>query len=219
MAEQISLHRFSGKLDNSVGFRGRKNSAFERYYRGPAKGRLLPLSMKKQIARMTVLGELSNILYPVYSLGMGKFAKRRQMAVNNLFVKKNAPAVAVSDSLETTITYSNISVAEGHLPAVLFGQAKFSAPQTVEVTFSSAEGIVGASGKDDVFVAVFCPTDNGIILSTPVKRTVGEVRVSIPDAWNGLKVEVWGFAVGGEATNRNFGESSPSAFLGEGTIN
>lgn len=205
-------------MDKTVGSRWRKSRDLVKYWKGPAKGRVLPLTMKKQIARMTVLGELSNILYPVYSLGMGKFAKRRQMAVNNLFVKKNAAAVAVSDSLVTTITYSGISLAEGHLPQVLFSQADFSTPQAVKVAFTSADGVVGASRKDDVYVTVFCPTDNGVILSAPVKRAESEVSVEIPDAWNGLKVEVWGFAVGGDENNRNFGESSPSTFLGEGTI-
>lgn len=219
MAEQLGLYRYSGKMDKTVGSRWRKSRDLVKYWKGPAKGRVLPLPMKKQIARMTVLGELSNILYPAYSLGMEKVAKRRQMTVNNLFVKKNAAAVTVNDSLETTVTYSGIAVAEGHLPQVLFSQANFSTPQTVKVTFTSAEGVVGASGKDDVFVAVFCPTDGGVILSAPVKRNETEVDVAMPDAWNGLKVEVWGFAVGGDLSNRNFGECSPSTFLGEGTIN
>lgn len=219
MAEQISLHRFSGKLDTSVGFRGRKNAAFERHYRRPAKGRLLPLSMKKQIARMTALGNLSNVLYPAYELGMRKFAKRRQMSVNNLFVKESAPAITVDNSLHVTADYSKIIVAKGHLPQVLFAAADFSTPQTVKIVFGSAAGVEGASDDDKVYAVVFCPVAAGLVISRPVTRDAGSLVVTLPDDWNGLEVKVWGFAIGVQPLERNDGESSESTFLGSGTVN
>lgn len=219
MAQQISLHRFSGKLDTSVGYRGRKNSAFERYYRRPAKGRTLPLSMKKQIARMTALGELSCILYPAYKLGMGKFAKRRQMSESNLFVKENMPALSVDSSLVVSIDYAKIQLSKGHLPMVLFSQADFSTPQTVKISFGSAAGVEGASEDDKVYVAVYCPVSGGLVLSRPVTRDSDGIRVTLPDDWNGLEVKVWGWAIGDQPNDRNDGESSNCTFLGSGTVN
>lgn len=219
MAEQLGMHRFSGKLDTNVGFRGRKNAAFERYYRRPAKGRTLPLSMKKQIARMTAIGELSNILYPAYMLGLKKFAKRRQMSANNLFVKENMPALSADSSLNVTIDYSKINLSKGHLPMVLFSQADFSKPQSVRVAFGSAGGVQGASEDDKVFVAVYCPKAGGLVMSRPVTRDAGELSVTLPDDWNGLEVKVWGWAIGGEDGSKNYGESSDCTFLGSGTVN
>lgn len=218
MAEQLGMHRFSGKLDTNVGFRGRKNAAFERYYRRPAKGRVLPLSMKKQIARMTALGELSNILYPAYMLGIKKFAKRRQMSANNLFVKENMSALSVDSSLMVSIDYSKIELSKGHLPMVLFAQADFSNPQTVKVSFGSASGVEGASEDDKVYVAVYCPKAGGLVLSRPATRDAGEIFVAMPDDWNGLEVKVWGWAVGNQPNDRNDGESSECTFLGSGTV-
>lgn len=219
MAEQLGMHRFSGKLDTNVGFRGRKNAAFERYYRRPAKGRTLPLSMKKQIARMTALGELSNILYPAYMLGLKKFAKRRQMSPNNLFVKDNMPALSVDSSLNVTIDYSKISLSKGHLPMVLFSQADFSKPQCVKAAFGSAGGVEGADEEDKVYVAVYCPKAGGVVLSRPVTRDAGEVVIALPDDWNGLEVKVWGWAIGNQPNDRNDGEASECTFLGSGTVN
>ena len=219
MAEQLSLHRFSGKLDTSVGFRGRKNGAFERYYRRPAKGRTLPLSMKMQIARMTAIGKLSNILYPAYMLGMKKFAKRRQMSENNLFVKENMPAVSADSRLVVSTDWAKIKLSKGHLPMVLFSQADFSTPQSVKVSFGSAGGVEGASEDDKVFVAVFCPVAGGLVLSRPVTRDSDNIRVTLPDDWNGLEVKVWGWAIGDQPGSRNDGEASDCTYLGSGTVN
>lgn len=219
MAEQTGLYRYSGKLFNTVGCRWRKNRDTVKYWKGAKKGRTLPLSMKKQIARMTALGELSCILYPAYTLGMGKFAKRRQMEVNNLFVKENMPALSADSSLNVTIDYSKIALSKGHLPMVLFSQADFSRPQSVKVAFGSAAGVEGASEDDKVYVAVYCPVSGGLVMSRPVTRDAGELVVTLPDDWNGLEVKVWGWAIGGSKGDRNFGESSDCTFLGSGHVN
>lgn len=219
MAEQTGLYRYSGKMFNTVGARWRKNRDVVKYWKGPKKGRTLPLTMKKQIARMTALGELSCILYPAYMRGMEKFAKRRQMSTNNLFIKENMPALSADSSLNVTIDYSKISLSKGHLPMVLFAQADFSTPQTVKVSFGSAAGVEGASEADKVYVAVYCPMAGGLMMSRPVTRDAGDIRVTLPDDWNGLEVKVWGWAVGDQPNDRNDGESSDCTFLGSGTVN
>lgn len=219
MAEQTGLYRYSGKMFNTVGARWRKNRDVVKYWKGPAKGRTLPLSMKKQIARMTALGALSNALYPAYMLGLSKFAKRRQMSANNLFMKENMPALSADSSLEVTIDYSMIKLSKGHLPMVLFSQADFSKPQSVKVSFGSAGGVEGASEDDKVYVVVFCPKAGGLVMSRPVTRDAGELTVGLPDDWNGLEVKVWGWAIGVQPDERNDGESSDCTFLGSGTVN
>lgn len=219
MAEQTGLYRYSGKLFNTVGCRWRKNRDTVKYWKGAKKGRTLPLEMKKQIARMTALGELSCFLYPAYMLGMNKFAKRRQMSTNNLFMKENMPAIGADSSLEVHIDYSKITLSKGHLPMVLFSQADFSKPQTVKASFGSAGGVQGASEDDKVYVAVYCPTAQGLVLSRPVTRDAGEVVVTLPDDWNGLEVKVWGWAIGDQPNDRNDKECSDCTFLGSGTVN
>ena len=219
MAEQTGLYRYSGKMFNTVGARWRKNRDVVKFWKGAKKGRTLPLSMKKQIARMTALGELSCILYPAYMLGMGKFAKRRQMSENNLFVKENMPAVSADSSLAVSIDFAKIKLSKGHLPMVLFSQADFSTPQTVKISFGSAAGVEGASEEDKVYAAVYCPTSGGLVLSRPVTRDSDGIRVTLPDDWNGLEVKVWGWAIGDQPNDRNDGEASDCTFLGSGTVN
>lgn len=219
MAEQTGLYRYSGKLFNTVGCRWRKNRDTVKYWKGAKKGRTLPLEMKKQIARMTALGELSCFLYPAYMLGMEKFAKRRQMSTNNLFMKENMPAIGADSSLEVHIDFSKIQLSKGHLPMVLFSQADFSKPQSVKVSFGSAGGVQGASEDDKVYVAVYCPKAQGLVLSRPVTRDAGDLVVTLPDDWNGLEVKVWGWAIGDQPNDRNDKECSDCTFLGSGTVN
>ena len=222
MAEQLSLYKYSGKLDNTVGNRWKANRAITKFWAPRKKKSVseMPDYMQRQVCKFSALASLAVAFTPVIAEGLKTYAKGGRISVNNAFSKLNKVAISAefgTGGYTARVDWSKLVLTQGRLPMVLFSQADFSTPQTVKVSFGSASGVYGASEDDKVYVAVYCPTVGGIVVSRPVTRDAGELRVTLPDDWNGLEVKVWGWAVGGDV--ENMGRYSETTFLGSGTVN
>lgn len=209
------LDGFSGKVGTVVGYFRYGIPLLRGYVRHKKKSHTL--AQRQQMQRFSTLATMSHAFISALRLGLAERAKENHNSYHTNFVEVNMRAVTVDSSLVATVDWSKIIVSEGSLPMVLFSQADFSTPQTVKVSFGSASGVDGASEDDKVYVIVYCPTAGGSVLSRPVTRDAGELRITLPDDWNGLEVKVWGFAIGGDI--ENLGRASETTFLGSGTVN
>lgn len=167
-------------------------------------------------ARFAALGELSSSFLSALQLGFGKEAAGDHVTESNVFVKKNWEAVHAASPDSVSIDYTGLVIAHGKLPEVHFGAPQFDNPLQVALTFVGNENFPNADENDDIYVFVYNPDGKSGILPAPVKRSEGRMTIDVPSYWNGMKVHLWGFAVGGGIDNA--GIVSDSAYLGSGNI-
>jgi hypothetical protein len=115
------------------------------------------------------------------------------------------------------VDYTEIKIAEGSLPEVLFGNASFAEPLQVAVPMSDTTGIEGADAHDKVYIFAYSPEAGaGVISDGRNTRADESISVNVPAYWNGHRVHVWGFTIGNGIDNK--GVISNSRYLGSGTI-
>lgn len=209
--KQGYLGAMTGKLGNAVG----------RMWKGRNVLAVMPASVanprttKQQIVRvrftkiMNIVGEL----YQGIVIGMRVFARQMAITQGNVFVRKNWGCVTASSPDSLTITYSEISVAEGSLTNVQWGNSDWGSGTHLTCAFRTTDTGVAAGGNpnDEIYVMIYNPELRQSILSAPALRTTQSITVAVPEAWSGMNVHAWGFLVG-ETKN------SDSTYLGHGEI-
>lgn len=167
-------------------------------------------------ARFTAISDLASAFLSAIRIGLRNAASNSHTTEANVFVKKNWNAVQATTVDSVTIDYADLVVSKGALTSVQFGTAQFDTPQQVDVAFDSNEEVDGTSLDDLVYLFVYCPDTKGGILSAPVKRSVKSISLMVPSYWNGMKVHLWGFTLGGDLFNA--GTLSDSSYIGSGNI-
>ncbi|MBR1550177.1 MAG: hypothetical protein IJ634_06010 [Bacteroidales bacterium] len=170
-----------------------------------------------QRMRFKALAQLSSGFLDATVVGMHNVAVSRHMTESNVFTSMNAGAVTATDFDSLNVDFTSLVVAYGPLPQVGFGAANFDTPQQVSVTFKGNTECRYASADDDVYLFAYCPDAECGVLSAPVKRSAGTLEVRVPADWNGLKVHLWGFALGAK-TNQRANQTSDSTYIGSGNI-
>lgn len=211
--EQGILGGFSGKVGPVVGYirKGYAGIRAYRRHRGPST-----VEQQRIQLRFQKLTEMANPFASAYRTGLGKSAKGKDLSTYNAFIEKNFAAVSATPGLTTTVDYSKMILSEGKLPPVLFSRPDLTTPQTVAATFQSMLQVDETSGQDQVFLFVYCPSMDMGVMSAPAERSTERVSATVPAAWNGLEVHVWGFVMGNAPINR--GIPSNSTYLGSGEI-
>lgn len=174
-------------------------------------------AQRLQRLRFKATSQLSSVFLDATIIGLRKAAVANRMTESNVFFALNADKVTASGLDTLSVDYTGIVVAAGPLPQVGFDVPGFDTPQQVDVDFKANLECKYANADDDVYVFVYCHDADSGVLSAPVKRSEGTVSVKVPADWNGLKVHVWGFAMGTKESLRA-GQASDSAYIGTGNI-
>jgi hypothetical protein len=167
--------------------------------------------------RFKTLSELSSGFLDASIIGLRRAAAARHITESNLFIAQNFGMVVASGLDSVDIDFTGLTVAKGSLPGVHFNSPLFDTPQQVDVNFDTNLECKGAHADDEVYIFVYSPDAKYGVLSAAVMRNDGSVSVKVPSHWNGTKVQVYGFAVGAELSERP-GETSMSSYIGSGTI-
>ena len=167
--------------------------------------------------RFKTLTKLASAFNPASKVGFDKYRWVKPfIAPFNYFTMVNKEAVIVMGG-EAEIDYGSIKVAKGNLPQVGFGNADFTEPNRIGLTWQTSADLPGADAQDKVWIVVYQPDTKAVIMSPGNDlRTTGSTTVRIPSAWTGLTVHVFGFAIGDGRDNK--GEPSDSTYIGTGII-
>jgi len=216
------LSPIKNKLGNAVGRKWRNIDVLAVYQPDVKNPRTT-----KQMAtrnRLSLASHAGSMLRAAIRLGLKGITDGTSVFPRAKFVSLN---VAQMPESGLTIPYAKIIVAKGSSPIADFGQVDLSTPQTakVEWTIGGLDSIFPASVVENMKVyIVVLNVDLGVsLVSRPVAFDDGQARVTIPDAWNGMNVHVWGFTrYEGETNdevNLKAGMASDSTYLGSGTVN
>lgn len=165
--------------------------------------------------KFATLGKLASAFQAVSKIGLkGMMDKAYENAIS-VFVQKNQDAVSVMGGA-AEVDYGSLKCAAGPMPGVAFGNATFTEALKVAVTYTATSDEPGTDAQDQVYIAVYQPDTNQLMLSAPALRNAGSVEVRVPSTWTGLTVHVYGFAVGGGNDNKD--DLTNSSYIGTGTI-
>lgn len=167
--------------------------------------------------RFAALGGLASAFLYAVRLGFKQAARSKKITETDLFMKLNWECVHADTPGAATCDYTELKIAQGSLPEVLFGNASFAEPLQVAVPMTDTSGVIGADAHDIVYLFVYSPEAGaGIISDGRNTRADESAAVNVPAYWNGHRVHVWGFAIGNGPDNK--GVISNSRYLGSGTI-
>lgn len=167
-------------------------------------------AQKIQQARFAKLGNLMSVINAALQKGLNHLSRTYAFQQG---VKLNAAAVTASNPIDVEVSYADLVVSKGKLPAVSFAAPSFPETNTISVDFVGNMDQEGADSADQVYILAYSPELNQAMLSSPVSRSERTVIMITPLGWNGSTVHVYGFAI------RNRSVVSNSAYVGTGTIN
>ena len=167
--------------------------------------------------RFGAINSLSGAFLSALQLGFGPIARQRHVTEGNVFVTENWDCIHADTPGAATVDYTELVIARGHLPEVLFGNASFAEPLQVAVPMTDTSDVIGADAHDKVYLFVYSPEAGAGVMSDGRNTRADEsLSVNVPAYWNGHRVHVWGFAIGNGPDNK--GVISDSRYLGSGTI-
>lgn len=167
--------------------------------------------------RFTAAANLASVFLYAIRMGFKQVARSRKITEGDYFIKKNWECIHADAPGTATVDYTELVIAQGSLPEVLFGNASFAEPLQVVVSMTDTSDVIGADSHDKVYLFVYSPEAGaGVISDGRNTRDDGSASLSVPAYWNGHRVHVWGFAIGAGADNA--GIISDSRYLGSGTI-
>ena len=167
--------------------------------------------------RFKTLSQLAAAFIGASTIGLKNKAKQYGPLVTicDAFMKYNQGAISVMGG-EAEVDYGSLKCSVGNLPQAGFGNASFTEPGRVSVTWDTHADVPGADAQDKGYIFLYQPDTKQGILSAPALRTTGSLEVRVPSTWTGLTVHVFGFGVGDGRDNK--GKHSDSCYIGTGVI-
>lgn len=203
-----------GKLGTAVGRRWKRKMVYSSY-----QGKVHNPRTEEQVSvrlRFGALSKLASAFLSAIDKGFKKMSELRQTTTGNCFISRNYSAVTLDEGGMVDVHFSNLTVSDGSLPAVTFGTADFSEPETVSVHFQGNGDQPNTDPNDKVYLFAYQPDLNQGMLSAAVQRSQATARITVPSTWQGMQVHLYGFAVGDG--NKKRGVASESDYVGSGTI-
>lgn len=167
--------------------------------------------------RFAAAANLASVFLHAIRIGFKQVARSQKITEGDYFIKANWSNITADTPGVATIGYTELTIAKGNLPEVLFGNLSFAEPLQVDVPMTDTSDVIGADTHDKVYVFVY-DTESGAGVMSDGRNTRADesISVTVPAYWNGHRVHVWGFALG--AGIDNAGIVSNSRYLGSGTI-
>lgn len=167
-------------------------------------------------ARFKALVKLGSAFNQAVQVGLKRMAADKRHSTGNSFFSLNWPKVTLDAEGQGEIDLTKVEVSEGNLPSVSFQAPVFDSGLTLEVQYGADSGVPKTDGKDEVYLFAYQADLNQGVLGEPSLRSEGTAGVKVPAAWSGMKVHLYGFAVGGGADNH--GLRSKTTYLGSGNV-
>lgn len=208
------LGGFNGKVGTVIGYR-RYGKDIMRSIASHVRDRKSDTQLMNRM-RFKETIRLSKAFAKATKVGLELSALNNQRTTGNDFFSLNWEYVTLNSEGVLAVDYSKLRLSEGSMTAPAFGTPKMDGDLLVEVTFPSDTDADDADADDEVYIFVYQAEVGSGVLSSAVVRSSGKVSVTVPAAWSGTEVHVYGFAVGGG--KRNNGQHSGTAYLGKGTI-
>ena len=209
------LSPIKNKLGNAVGRKWRTLDVLSAYNGHPRNPRTEAQQIQR--GRFGTAAMLAGAFGDAVLLGFEAVCKGTKIPQKSFFIKKNWPNITSDTPGSVTIDYAELVIAQGTLVKPAMGTPTFNDPREVAVTNTDNSGTGNALATDYLYVFVYSPEASAGILSSGNKRADASVTVTVPAAWDGHRVHVWGFAYG-DPTKDNAGLVSGSTYLGTGSI-
>lgn len=192
------------------------------------KGKPVMRAYKRQVAdrdseaqqlvrtRFGAISSLSGAFLSAIRLGLVEIARRTRTTEGNVFVQENWGCVHADTPGTATVDYSELQIAKGNLPEAQFGTLSFATPLTITIPMTDTSEVIGADKHDLVYVIAYSPEAGAMVMNEGATRDEESIELLVPAYWNGHRVHVYAFAIGGGEDNQ--GVISNSRYLGSGTI-
>ena len=143
------LDGFYGKVGTVVGSFWKGKPVMRAYVR--PKGTHTSSEAQALIqTRFAAINSLSGAFLSALQLGFGLIARQRHVTEGNVFVTENWDCIHADTPGAATVDYTELVIARGHLPEVLFGNASFAEPLQVAVPMTDTSDVIGADAHDKV---------------------------------------------------------------------
>lgn len=208
------LSPIRNKLGNAVGRKWRTLDVLSVYNGRPRNPRTK--AQQQQRAKFGFIATMARAFAPAVDLGFKGICDGTPIPQRSMFIKKNLQQVDATDVNNPTIDYPEVIIAEGGLPSASYGAPSFADPLSVEVSMTDTSATPGADPRDKIYLFVYNPTAKTGVMGDVKVRVDESIAANVPATWNGNRVYVWAFAIGGGPNN--MGVISNSSMLGSGTI-
>ena len=148
---------------------------------------------------------------PALLLGMRQYAAAKSMTEGNFFVTRNKEHFQRTDE-GIMVDYARLRIAQGPAADVVFHSPVFREHEVISVDFDKNTLFSRSSGDDKVYVYAYAPELGRGKLSAPADRKERNIKIMLPETWNGTTVHLYGFVVDRE------GRSSDSTYIGAGRL-
>lgn len=143
----------------------------------------------------------------ILHVGLRHEAAQRNLSVYNLFVYDNKQAFSVVDG-EVRVDCPQLIFSRGPVAPVDFGTPQSDEFLNVTVPFAKHLQRKRASISDTVYLVAYNPARQQARLSDPAARRSQQAIITLPGAWQGEEVHLYGFSHDAE------GRSSECSYLG-----
>lgn len=150
------------------------------------------------------LSQLGSDMLQAARIGFRGPADEGHTTEYNCFIHANKQCVTSVDG-ETHIDYTAISIADGPLDEVIFGEPQVDSQLQLNVTFRPK---ANSNGDDYVLLYAYTTALRQGALSLPVYRCQRQATLMLPTFWHGQEVHLYGFCWDSDR------QASPSQYLG-----
>ena len=177
-----------------------------------------PKTEKQQTnrARFGELNRLAKIFRPCIKVGFEHEAIRLQKTEVGEFNRVNFPCVTATTPEDVTVDIPSLKVSIGKFPSVEFDAMAVGA-NSITVSFNST-WVEQEVSEDQVYLVLYFPQAERVIVSNAVKRYQGTITETIPAELHGQQMYVYGFVKAAPTNLRYAGENSESVFIGTETV-
>ena len=174
-----------------------------------------PRTEKQQLNRQLFkqMVQLAGALKVVLRVGLRQESLRQHMTECNLFVRLNKGSLTVPPlGMDMQVDWPDIVVSDGAVLTPEFTEVQ-TGGDMVEFRFGGEGG-----GDDEVYLAAYCPELQATAMSAGTARRTGRVAITLPEAWHGREVHLWGFATdykGGASVSVYLGTATADDVVGE----
>lgn len=167
--------------------------------------------------RFKTISKLASNFGEVAKIGFAVVTKGTKVPPRAKFVKENFATVTAVDPSSASISYIDLILSSGSLPAVDCETPNFATALTVKVAQNDTSSVQGASADDKVALVVLDKETNQVVMSDPFSRTEPELDCSVPASWNGHDAYVWVIAWS-DGEDLTIEKVMTSIYLGNGAI-
>lgn len=161
---------------------------------GPRGSSATP-KQKEHRARFSAIVRIGKPLKCAIKIGMKLSASKKHLqSPFNLFVNRNSQHTSYdSETGIATPDYEAIILSEGTIPFVTFAAPSFTESQKVTIGFNGNTDCPGALADDNIYAVAYCPE---LVQSAMgiAARSSETLAITVPSAWSGKTVYLWGFA-------------------------